>query len=68
MYVAAKVKDIDREKLANIAIWAFLSFSSFLLVLMVNSVGIKLWYLDEILIPLIYSYFMSDAALFDEKR
>jgi hypothetical protein len=65
MCLAIKQKKINREKLAHIGIWIFLGFASFLLVLMVNAVGIDWGYLDEILIGISYSYFMADASIFD---
>ena len=68
MCLAINRKGIGRGKMENVAIWVFLGFTSFLLVLMANAVSINLSYLDDVLIGMVYGYFMADASIFETKR
>jgi len=68
MCLATKRKGIDRDKTTNIGIWVFLGFTSFLLVLMANAVALDWSYVDEVFISVAYSYFMSDAPIFETRK
>ena len=67
MCIAVRRKGINREKLANIAVWIALGFASFLLVLIANAAKIDFWYFDDVVIGLAYAYFMADASIFDAR-
>ena len=68
MCLSIKRKGTQRENVAHLAIWIFLGFTSYLLVLMANAVNINFSYVDDVLISLAYGYFMNEAAIFNRNR
>lgn len=63
-FFAKTVRRTKRALTYDLALSVAFGFVSYLLVLIVNAIGIDWYYFDEILIGAGYSYFMENAQLF----
>lgn len=63
-FLAKKIRRTKRVLTYDLALSVVFGFVSYLLVLIVNAMGIDWYYFDEILIGAGYSYFMEGAKLF----
>lgn len=65
MFLAVKRKGLERKKIENLAVGIVLGFASFLFVLLLNMAGINWSIWEEIIVGLVYTYYMADAAMFN---
>lgn len=64
LFLAKTIRRTKRVLAYDLALSVVFGFASYLLVLIVNAIGIDWYYFDEVLIGSGYSYFMESARLF----
>lgn len=63
--LARRIRGRKRQLYYAVALWALLSFVSFLLVLVINAAGIDWYYFDDVAVGALYTYFMEDSRYFN---
>lgn len=64
LVIARKVRRRTTPITYAVAQWALFSFVSFLLVLIVNAVGLDWYYFDDVVISGFYTYVIEDSRFF----